>query len=189
VYFIWANANESWGYEYVYPQFNRTITKLITKSQTVGWKTYRDDGYGFTISHPAKYSGTVSTVVASSALGNYPGTSVGPLIFVKADTSQMKALAQSKFNVYWNYKSKIESPTDYCSKGIIENTNLDIRVASCVKGNVKSNFAIINGKNIEMFVDGSTSGGNKALLDAYGNAGSAVSQTEFVQILSTFKFN
>ncbi len=189
-YFIWANANESWGYDYVYPEFNKKISRILTQTQTIGWKTYRDEGYGFQVSHPSKFSDTVSSVVANSILGagqkTVPGTSVGPLIFIKADSAELRKLATTKFNVYWNYASRLESPKDYCSKGVIENTNLDIRVASCDKDGKKSNYAIIKGTNFDIFVDGATSGYNKNLLDAYGPAGN-MSQTEFTQIISTLK--
>ncbi len=187
VYFIWASANESWGYDYVYPEFNKKVTRFLTKTQTIGWKTYSDEGYGFQLSHPAKYSDTVSTIVTSSILGAIPGTTVGPLVFTKVSSVEMRNLANSKFNVYWNYKGRQESPKDYCDKGVIDSKNLDIRIASCLKNGVKSNYALIKGKSFDIFVDGSTSGYNKALLDAYGKAGTAVSQTEFVQIISTLK--
>ncbi|MEQ1500170.1 MAG: hypothetical protein ABL917_02215 [Parcubacteria group bacterium] len=186
-YFIWTNANESWGYEYVYPEFNKKVTNFLTKTQTVGWKTYHDEGYGFQLNHPAKYSATVGNIVASSALGPIPGTSVGPLIFTKVDTASMRQLANEKFNTFWNYRSRQESPKDYCDKGVIQNTSIDIRIASCTKNGTKSNYALIKGKYYDIFVDGSTSGYDKNLLDTYKSAGTAVSQTEFVQIISTLK--
>lgn len=192
VYMIWVKANESWGHDYVYPQINRKITKLITKVETVGWKTHRDEGYGFELRHPSKYSKTISVIAQNSSLGTQAnpihGASIGPLVFVKADTASLKQKAEAKFNSFWNHKGKNESPSDYCDKGIIENTKLDIRTASCLSGDKKSNYALIKGSAFDVFVDGATSGFDKTLLDTYGGAGAQVSKEEFTQILSTFKF-
>jgi hypothetical protein len=188
VYFIWANANESWGYDYVYPQLQQNATKLLTSVSTVGWKTHLDEGYGFELRHPAKYSKTISEVAANSVLGTYPGATIGPLVFVKVEDTSLRQLANSKFNVYWNYKGRNESPKDYCNKGVVDNAKLDIRVASCVKGTTKTNYALIRGGGYDIFVDGASSGYNDVLLKAYGQAGNAVSAAEFTQILSTFKF-
>ena len=55
-------------------------------------------------------------------------------------------------------------------------------------GGKKVNYAYIKGKTFDMFVDGASSGYDKLLINAYGQAGTAVSQAEFVQILSTFEF-
>lgn len=187
VYFIWASANESWGYDYVYPSFNKRVTKLITRVETVGWKTYRDDGYGFQLRHPQKYSETVSTIVSNSILG-LPGTTVGPLVFIKADTANLKQIASEKFNYYWNYKERNESPTNYCSKSIVDNKDLSIKVVSCVVGSKKTNYALIKGTSFDIFVDGSTSGYDSKLIKKYGSAGETVSKEELVQILSTFEF-
>ncbi len=192
VYMIWANANESWGYDYVYPEFHKKITKLITKVETIGWKTHRDEGYGFELRHPAKYVKTINIIASNSVLGSssnpVPGASIGPLVFVKAETSAMRKLADSKFNLYWNYKGQNESPKDYCNKGVVENTSLDIRVASCLIAGKKANYALIKGKSFDIFVDGSSSGFDQTLLTEYGSAGVEVTQAELVQILSTFKF-
>jgi hypothetical protein len=191
-YFIWAGANESWGYDYIYPQFNEKISRLITSVETLGWKTHRDEGYGFQLRHPDKYSKTISTIATNSVLGTpgnpVAGASVGPLIFIKADTAKLRKAADAKFNFYWNFKGQYESPDEYCNKGVVQNTNLDIRVASCLIVGKKTNYALIKGKTFDIFVDGSTSGFDKTLLDTYGPAGKAISQAELTQILSTFEF-
>lgn len=188
VYFIWASANESWGYDYVYPSFNKRVNKLITQVETIGWKTYKDDGYGFEVRHPARFSPTVSNIVSSSILGSIGGTSVGPLVFIKADTANLKQIANSKFNYYWNYAGQSESPSNYCTKGAVSHTGIEVRIASCSVGAKNTNYAHIKGKTFDVFVDGSTSGYDKKLIDTYGQAGSAVSKDEFIQIMSTFEF-
>lgn len=191
VYFIWASANDSWGEE-IYPQYRKTVAKVVAKIETAGWKTYRDEGYGFQVRHPVRYASTVSTIVGNSVLGTdgspVPGTTVGPLVFIKADTSEMRKIANDKFNVYWNYASHQESPSNYCTQQTIQNISLNIRVAACTVGTKKTNYALVKGKNFDVFVDGGTSGFDKRLTDAYGSAGATVSESELIQILSTFEF-
>jgi len=187
VYFIWAGANESWASDSVYPTFNLHINKFLTSIETVNWKTHTDDGYGFTLKHPVKYSGTITEIAPNSILG-IAGASIGPLVFVKLDTTALKNAGNTKFNYYWNYKGINESPKDYCTKGIIPSSKVDIRIVFCVMGSKKSNYAYIKGPKFDMFIDGATNGYDKLLINAYGPAGTAVSQAEFIQILSTFEF-
>ena len=187
-FLIWANAHQSWGYEFVYPQLNAKVSRLLTNIETLGWKTYSDESYGFKVSHPAKYSDTVSNIVKSSIL-NAPGTSVGPLIFIKADTQNLKTAANNRFDRYWNYMSQAESPTNYCRKQVIEGIyGSEFRVVFCLINNKEERFAHIKGQKYDVFVDGYTSGYDKTLIDTYGTASKAMSQSEFTQILSTFSF-
>jgi hypothetical protein len=187
VYFIWVSANDSWGFDYVYPSFNAKVTKFLTNFETVGWLTHQDLGYGFEVRVPSKYSKTIDIVSQNSLLG-VSGASIGPLVFVKAESPTMRKLASDTFNHYWNYLEKAESPTNYCRKQILEGADFNIKVVFCLINKKEENYAYIKGKNVDFFIDGFTSGYDKRLKDAYGMAGVTVSQTEFTQILSTFKF-
>lgn len=187
-YLIWANANESWVYETVYPKINKKISRAIINIETAGWKTYTDQGYGFSVSHPSKYSQTVSEIAPTSAIG-VAGTTVGPIIFVRADTTALKNLADAKFNKYWNYLEKSESPNAYCRKQVMESSQgFDIKMAFCLIGGKEERYALIEGGEVTIFVDGYSGGSSQKIKDAYGTPSKAMSQNEFTQILSTFEF-
>jgi hypothetical protein len=187
-YLIWANANESWLYETAYPSINKKISRAIINIETAGWKTYNDQGYGFSVSHPSKYSKTVSEIAPSSAI-NTPGTTVGPIVFVNANTPALKAAADAKFNKYWNYMEKSESPNAYCRKQVMESEQgYDIKIVFCLIANKEERYALIETNDRAIFVDGYTGGSSKIIKDTYGTPTKAISQGEFTQILSTFKF-
>ncbi len=182
---VWTQANESWVYQDVetrYPRLRKAVAEVITAVETVRWQTYRDDGYGFEIRNPAKYQKTVGKIVGS-VLGTKKnpvfGASVGPLVFVKAEKTELRKAASQEFLSYWNDKS--------CIKKAINN-GLDVKLVFCTVNGAAVNYALAKGTNYDIFVDGYTGGNDQELLKAYGTPGKAVSKSEMLTILSTFKF-
>ena len=182
---VWMKASESWVYEDIvtnYPRLRKTVSEVITAIGTVSWKTYRDDGYGFEIRHPAKYQKTIGKIVGS-VLGTtkkpVSGASVGPLVFVKAEDAKLRKAADQKFLSYWSNKS--------CVKKAINN-GLDVKLVFCTVDGAAVNYGLAKGTGYDIFVDGYTGGYDEELLKTYGKPGKAVSKAEMLTILSTFKF-
>ena len=182
---VWMKASESWVYEDIgtrFPRLRKTVSEVITAIGTAGWKTYRDDGYGFQIRHPAKYQKTVGKVAGSvfgTAKNPVFAASVGPLVFVKAEDAKLRKAANQKFLSYWNNKS--------CLKKAINN-GLDVKLVFCAVGGDAVNYGLAKGTSYDIFVDGYTGGYDQELLKAYGAPGKSVSKSEMLTILSTFKF-
>jgi hypothetical protein len=179
-FFIWMNAHESWLYEDTYtkyPTVRKHVSSLVTTIETVGWKTYRDEGYGFQVRHPSKYQEGVGKIV-SSVFG-VSATSVGPLTFVKAESLALRTTVNAAFESYWNNKN--------CVKKAV-NTGLDIKLAFCTISGKPANYALVKGDDFDIFVDGYTFGYDKELASLYGGAKNTMSQSEMLTILSSFKF-
>ncbi len=182
---LWTKANDSWVYTNDptrYPKLRQSFSKVITAVGTVGWKSYRDDGYGFMLRYPAKYQKTVGSIVGS-VLGTTKapvfGTSVGPLVFVKVEQTALKNKARAKFNFYWE--------SNDCIKKSV-NTGLDIKLVFCEIEGEAINYGLVRGEEFDIFVDGYTAGYDKELLNTYGLPGKSVTPEEMLTILSTFTF-
>lgn len=178
-FFIWTSAHESWLYEDQSTRFTivrRGISSVVTTLETVTWKTYRDEQFKFQVRHPAKYQENIGKVV-SSPFG-VSGTTVGPLVLVKADDTGLKTRLENSFNSFWNNKS--------CVKKAI-NKDLDIKIALCTFSDGEANYALVKGDTSDIFVDGRVFRTNAELASLYTDK-NPMSQDEFLTILSSFKF-
>ena len=159
---------------------------------TTGWKVYENEKHVFSLRHPTNLqAGAISD---NSVLGTFQapvhGFHVGPLVLVVLKAATTKKDAQDYFNGVYTAASNpqpaqqgIEVAVE-CKLETVTNPDVvSVRAVSCTGEGGPAKYAYIAGANYDVFVDGYSKG--------YGGAnyGELTAATDFVGILSTFKFS
>lgn len=177
-------------------QTNQELDYTITDSQISGWKVYVNNKLGFQLEFPEYYS-TTGKQATNSTFGSADnpvlGVYVGPFVFVRLNSAELKKQAQGYMEIGSAVSQPLsdgDMPAPVCKVEIIPNQSAEIKFIYCTGEGGPAYYAYIKGKNSEIFVDGYSCGWNaKDCSDVYGsNPGGYEKSPDIKEVLKTFKF-